>query len=374
MIRPHVFVLDTCAFRKYVEGNALDFLKSKIRSGLAWAVITPYTLYEFLAGSTNAEHYVSRRNELMNCEDFWVLNMNHILEFEGYEFGRDFLFSMGFFENTINHDYASAREILLSRMSDTLFKKFLFLAQLAACCYIFAHAESSPNFAPRKGQYMCNYIDECYADMHGARSKIIFDSLFKNDNLPTYNATMHEFFKPIKASNQSGTLLLEFMADAIAVAETEYAVAFQASIYNSINYYSFVANRFITWREELKNANNVKAVMKRYKQMHGGQNPIEKYCSMALKSMHRPLYRNAWTYLLTYCVFENGVIKPNISNDLIDMTNALVVDSLEIGTASFLTLDKRWVRFVRENCEDGHYAATIELWDKHDPVDIATYE
>ena len=99
ILRPNGFlVMDSCCFVDYIEGNNVGFdynrIKTFVKESSYWVVITPYTLYEIIQKLNSVPLIHKRRKDLLAIGDFWVINMNELLEYDGFEYGLDFLFSL----------------------------------------------------------------------------------------------------------------------------------------------------------------------------------------------------------------------------------------------------------------------------------------
>ena len=161
--------MDTCCFSHYCKGsvrkefNYQDIRKYVEDNGL-WAVISAYTLFEYVQNCTTPKVIAEVRDELFQANDFWVLNINRLIgDKYTFEYGFDFLFEFGFnpdnpqeFERKINQ----WRE----KVYATLAPRIILLTQILAILYVLIDEQKEDGSMTMGTVLKLRYIDEEFAN------------------------------------------------------------------------------------------------------------------------------------------------------------------------------------------------------------------
>lgn len=165
-IHPAGFLLmDTCCFSHYCRGsvrkefNYLDIRKF-INDNKYWAVITPYTLYEFVQNCTTPKVIEDVRDDIFRAGDFWVMNVNRLIGEEyAFEYGPDFLLEFGF-DPSRPQEFINKLSIWRGKIYASLAPRITLLSQILAIIYVLINERDKDGFISMETAWKMQFIDE----------------------------------------------------------------------------------------------------------------------------------------------------------------------------------------------------------------------
>lgn len=183
------FVMDTCCFAHYCKGSIRKEFNYKdvrkyIEDNKLWAVITAYTLFEFVQNCKTPKVIAEVRDELFQAGDFWVLNINRLIGNEyTFEYGPDFMFEFGF-DPTKPDDFTKKIHLWRGKVNVSLAPRIVLLTQILAIIYVLIGERKEDGGITWGTVLKLRYIDEYFANNDAVKRLLDFFLLqHSNDEL-----------------------------------------------------------------------------------------------------------------------------------------------------------------------------------------------
>lgn len=160
--------MDTCCFSHYCKGSVRkEFNYKDIRKYIDdngfWAVISAYTLFEYVQNCTTPKVIAEVRDELMRGNDFWVLNINRLIGNQyTFEYGFDFLFEFGF-DPDKPQEFKRKIDSWREKVYASLAPRIILLTQILAIIYVMIDEQREDGSLTAGTVLKLRYIDEEFA-------------------------------------------------------------------------------------------------------------------------------------------------------------------------------------------------------------------
>lgn len=358
IFRPNGFlVMDTCCFVDYIEGNnvGLDYsrIKTFVMESSYWVVITPYTLYEIIQKLNSVPQIHKRLDDLMAIGDFWVINMNDLLEYDGFEYGLDFLFSLHMTRDEDLLEYDRARFQLREKVYHSLYKKMFFFAQLVAvACVVFEECDES-GVIPSDAVLQMKMIDVFF---EGKKNYFewTFDRFFAQSDGKDFiceDGLLHKGHDAKEILNeQLWDLLIQILSNTRV--RREIVTNNEVVDDNDFNrrlveqYYYYLNNKY----QDKKHC--LSRLLKDCRNKTHGKVSIDSIIQLAFNKSQFDINMLEYRRLLAIWFSNNGVGK-HFCNHFIDMTNVAMAETLKQDNVIVLTSDKEWQSIIlKSDCKN----------------------
>lgn len=345
--RPKGFlVMDTCCFVDYIEKNNEGFdydrIKSFIKESSYWVVITPYTLYEIIQKLNSISDIKTRRDNLLAIGDFWVVNMNGVLEYEGFEYGLDFLFHLHMTRDEDILIYDEERSRLRKSVYRSLYKKMFFFAQLVAvCCVVFEECDAR-GVISSDAALQIKMIDNFFEDKKDF-FEWCFDRFFAQSEGKGYlgeDGCVHR-------GHDAKELLVEQLWDLtiqiLSKTRVQRDIVTREEKVDDNEYNRRIVEQYYYYsRDKYKdNKKCLNRLLKDCKKRTSGKVDIGNIVLFAFNKSHYDINMSAYKLLLEKIFDKNGAGK-KFCNHFIDMTTVTLVETIKNDNVIVLTADKVW--------------------------------
>ena len=339
-------VMDTCCFIDYLDGNnhVFDYegIKSFIKDNEYWLVITPYTLYEIIQKLNKVIQIRKRRNDFLAVGDFWVVNMNRVLEYDGFVYGLDFLFSLHLTNDEDLLKFDEERSRLREKVYHSLFNKMFFYAQLVAiCCVVFEECDEQ-GFLPLEAIFQIKKIDDFF-DEGSDNLERNFDRFFAQSDGKDYIGKDGAFYRGHDAKELLSEQLWDLIIQILSKTSVQREIFTKRedvddNEYNSRivkQYYHFMRDKYKDYKHSLHR------LLTDCKNRTKGKIGIDNIIQIAFNKNSYDITMMAFKLLLEKQFSNNGVGK-KFCNHFVDMTNVAMVETLNHRNVIVLTGDKVW--------------------------------
>lgn len=323
-----IFLLDTCAAKSFCKNkyDKIDYteIKSNIKNGVDYAVITPYSFYELIQGIRTPEEMVEMMRLYTFNGELFIFNINKLFPEISSSFFQTtslmFDFKMHYIDGF--ETFKRERHFLGLKIFKSIFWKANFYCQLIAIFY--CYLESFVNYGELNEQ---------------AKRKITFiDEYFANDN----NAHFSQSFLVNYEINNESLHIDEYLKDTIKKMLTCAYVAVNCGKaceqYDTFN--KAISDNFESVSssyDKLPIDKLLKEVSKKTNNKINGSTIFKLFDNSFNKSR---ILEDAFEYILK----KNGFSYSKMTNDFIDFCNITILE--DIDDIAYITEDKKWMAFV----------------------------
>ena len=344
--RPNGYlVMDSCCFIDYLEGNNDEFdyqgIKSFIKENDYLLVITPYTLYELIQNLNTVTQIKKRRNDFLAAGDFWVVNLNKVLDAEGFEYGLDFLFSLHMVKDEELLEYDKERFKPREKVYHSLFRKMFFFAQLVAiCCVVFEECDEQGVISPDV-ELQIKMIDDFF-DAKREYYEWNFDRFFAQSDGKDYMGRDGRFCKGHDAKELLSEQLWDLIIQIISKTTVQREVVNKREEIDDNEYNRRIVQQYFLTRDKYKDHNHaLHNLLKDCDNRTNSKIGIDIIVRMAFNKNNYDIVMKSYKLLLDKLFSNNGAGK-KFCNHFIDMTNVAMVETLNDYNVIVLTRDKAW--------------------------------
>lgn len=362
-------VMDTCCFIDYIEGSNEHFdysrIKTFIQEASYWVVITPYTLYEIIQKLNDVELIRKRRNELLAIGDFWVINMNKVLEFDGFEYGLDFLFRLHMTRDEDILKFDEERFYLREKVYHSLFKKMFFFAQLVAIACVFFEECDDDGVIPYDAYLQIKMIDDFFDNGNEELIEWNFDRFFAQSDGKDFMGEDGQFHKRHDAKEILNEQLWDLIIQILSKTRVRQEIASREESVD-VNEYNrrIVEQYYYLIRDKYKdNKHCLGRLLKDCKRRTSGKVGIDRIVRFAFGKSDFDINMLGYKKLLED-QFSNSGIGKKFCNHFIDMTIVAMVESFNKDNVIVLTSDEVW-QDILLNSENRCKRINVDFYNKY---------
>ena len=343
-------VMDTCCFIDYLEHNDNGFdyngIRNFIKENSFWVVISPYTLYEIVQDVNSFARFEKRQRELLEAGDFWVLNMNGVLDNAGFEYGLDFLFKLKMLRKEDILSFDTERNKLRREVYGSLFNKMFFYAQLCAiCCLVFEECDEDGVLSPEL-TLQVKMIDDFFD-----RRKPVFEQSFDRFYSQSDGKDFFDENRHISKGKDAKVLLNEQIWDLVLqILSQTYVnqrIVINKEAVDECEYNRRIVERYYFLKEHYKSEECTPfELYRRCLRRTNKRVSIDRIIQCAFNKKEYDITMKAYLLLLTKQFSANGISGSNLSNSFIDMTNIVISELLKSRATIVMTNDKEWQKVL----------------------------
>ena len=362
-------VMDTCCFTKYMKnevthlfdyGLIRDFV---IRNGY-WVIITPYTLYECIQQCTSIESIARRKNELLQAGDFWVININSIIDSKyTLEYGGDFIFDLFAGSEDIRF-FSEKRVQLREKVYSSLFPRIILLAQLLAMAYVVVLEQDDNDGLSSEAILRLQVIDSFFTNHPNFRIQL---KSFLNQAIGVgYMDPDGSIKKGIDAKEYLSVQLSEIINEILFISKIEQTSIIQGEKLNDAEFNAkicaeYYSSKGMYAREEM--VKKYRHLIKRGKSVY----TIERLLDEAMSKCD-PIFKRFYYKAVIDWFSHNGIGKP-LMNTLIDYVNLGVLEVDKRFSVIYMTEDKSIAKFAL-GVDQENIKATREFYKSYCKVSL----
>ena len=345
-----ILLMDTCCFEDAISNNNNCFNYSEIldfaKSNNIDLVITPYTLYECFQSLHSIDKLNAFMNKLLTFDDFWILNVNHITDFEGFEYGYDLLSYLKLFKQNTFLEYAEARKKLRIKVYDSLIPKINLFASLSACMYIAFTLKCMPSGLSHEQYYKLS-VANSFFNVWKDRFQLLHSNFYNHEGVKVFDVSSGIIVKDIDAKDYLNKYMLDLIIQIISMANVQWSLYTDNKNPFGSELDVRISGEYIRLKKEI-NATSFSKVYQDYrKDVANGLDYDSCFDKLTENFCQRPLNREAYRFMLSKLFNNNrGGFGKKFNNSFIDFTNLSVLELIPDGSCVYMTSDKEWIDFL----------------------------